>query len=292
MSATQTSNAKCPVISIANMKGGVGKSTIVIQATFAYSSEKYRFPDDRKILVVDMDPQGNSSTRLMRRTDLTQLEGTRTYELFSENLDEIKPARTPCGADLIFSLQNDGKLDDIELQPMDIFLNPIKHIADLANSGRYAAIILDCPPSRSRKFTAALSCATDVIVPVEVSGFATDALSGIMESIEIASEVNPAVQLTGVVINKFNSRSKRHKQERDTLISVLGDKVFEQPLVNRAPVDEANAEGIPVSKITSGAGRAASKEVEKICNEIAQRCGIEILKGKKPKSSTAKAKRD
>ncbi|MBU2952224.1 ParA family protein [Marinobacter sp. F3R08] len=292
MSDIVTRKTKCPVISIANMKGGVGKSTIVIQATFAYSSDKYRFPDDKKILVVDMDPQGNSSTRLMRRTDLSQLEGTRTHELFNEDLETIKPVSTPCGADLIFSLQNDGSLDDIELRPMEVFLNPIKHIADLARSGRYAAIILDCPPSRSRKFTAALSCATDVIVPVEVSGFATDALSGIMESIEIAAEVNPVVQLTGVVINKFNSRSKRHKQERETLIRVLGDKVFDQPLVNRAPVDEANAEGIPVSKITSGAGRAAAKEVEIICNEIAQRCGIEILKGKKPKRSPASVKRD
>ena len=287
---SEQSQTRTPVIAVANMKGGVGKSTLVIQSTFAYSSDKYRFPDDRKILVIDMDPQGNSSTRLCRKTDLTDLEGTRTYELFKENLAEIKPARTPCGAELIFSLQNDGHLDDVELEPMEIFMNPIKHIAELADSGRYAAIILDCPPSRSRKFIAALSCATDVIVPVEVSGFATDALSGIMESIELAAQVNPEVKLTGVVINKFNSRSARHKQERDTLISALGDKVFAQALVNRAPVDEANAEGIPVSKITSGAGRAATKEVQSICNEIAKRSGIQFESAKN-KSAVGKVKK-
>lgn len=264
-----------PVIAISNHKGGVGKSTITLQVAY-YLSQRAGLPEGKRLLVVDLDPQGNCSTRLLRKTDLEDEPGTRSYELFDENLEDIRTTLTPAGAEIIYSTMNDTVLDDIELQDMSVFMNPMQHIQRLADSGKYAAILIDCPPSRSRKLIAALSCATDVIVPVEVSGFAQDALQGIIQSIEIAEEVNPAVKLTGVIINKYASRSHRHVAERDLLADALGDLLFNQVLSFRTPLDEANSLAVPIWSMSKGSARAAAKEIKAVCEEIVERTGIEL----------------
>lgn len=272
-----------PVIAIANLKGGVGKSTITLQTAY-YIAQKIGFPNNKKLLVIDLDPQGNTSTRLLRDTELEDYTGTRSYDLFNEHLDKIEPTLTPCGADLIYSTQNDTNLDDIELQEMDVFINPIAHVAKLAESGVYGAILIDCPPSRSRKLIAALSCATDVIVPVEVSGFAQDALQGIMKSIDIAAQVNSGVKLTGVVINKYSSRSHRHVAEKNLLKEALGDLLFDEQLSFRTPLDEANSLAIPIWSMSKGSARAAAKEIKGVCDEIIKRTGL-VMKTKKVKKA-------
>jgi chromosome partitioning protein len=285
-----TTRHKVPTIAFANLKGGVGKSTITLQTAY-YLSQKIGFADDKKLLVVDFDPQGNTSTRMLQRTDIEDAGGTRSHQLFKEKLDVIKPVLTPCGADLIYATQNDTVLDDIELQDMDVFINPMAHLAKLAESGKYAAILIDCPPSRSRKLIAALACATDIIVPVEVSGFAKDALTGIMKSIETAEQVNPDVRLTGVIINKFASRSHRHVHEKNLLKDALGDLLFEQTLSFRTPLDEANSLAIPIWSMGKGSARAAATEIKAVCEEIIRRTGLRMNKPVPPKKkSVRKAK--
>lgn len=273
---------RTPVIAFANHKGGTGKSTICLQTAY-YLAQRAELPDNKGILVVDWDPQGNSSTRLMRLDDLSKVDGTRTAELFGENMGDVHPARTPAGPDLIMSLKNDVELDDIELMPMEVFLNPVEHIQALADSGKYAAILMDCPPARSRKLIAALASATDVIVPVEVSGFARDGLEGLLESLNRVEEVNPDIRLTGVIINKFSSRSDRHQREKGRLEEALGDLLLEQRISFRTPVDEANCEAIPVWAMSKGSARAAAKELKDVCEEIIRRTGIETVKPKKRK---------
>jgi len=277
---------KVPIIAFANHKGGVGKSTTTLQVSY-YLAEKFVLANDKKLLVVDMDPQGNTSTRMMGQMDLDGIGGTRTYELFQENLDEITPVKTPRGADLIYSTQNDTVLDDIELMDMSVFINPMGHLSRLLESGEYGAVLIDCPPARSRKLIAALACATDVIVPVEVSGFAKDALHGIMKSIDIAEQVNPDVQLTGVIINKFSSRSSRHVYEKNMLKEALGDLLFDQTIAFRTPLDEANSLAIPIWSMQKGSAKMAATEIQAVCAEIIKRTGLKV---KNPLKKTVRKK--
>lgn len=271
---------RTPVIAFANLKGGTGKSTICLQTAY-YLAQRAELPDNKRILVIDWDPQGNTSTRLTREDDLSKVKGTRTAEMFSEELVSVVPARTPSGPDLILSLKNDVELDDVELMPMEVFLNPVGHIQALAESGKYAAILMDCPPARSRKLIAALASATDVLVPVEVSGFARDGLEGLLDSLNRVEEVNPSIRLTGVIINKFSSRSDRHQSEKVRLEEALGDLLLEQRISFRTPVDEANCDAIPVWAMSKGSARAAAKELKAVCEEIIRRTGIETVKAKK-----------
>ncbi|QCF28121.1 ParA family protein [Hydrocarboniclastica marina] len=266
-----------PIIAFANHKGGTGKSTITLQTAY-YLAQRAGIPEGKKILVVDFDPQGNTSTRLTRLDDLEELGGTRTADLFNPDLEEVTPVMTQSGADLIYSLKNDLDLDDIELEDLAVFQHPQVHIRRLAQTGKYAAILLDCPPARSRKLIAALTAATHVIVPVEVSGFARDGLEGLIRSIEIARQINDDIQLTGVIINKYSSRSDRHRREKGRLEDALGDLLLPQNISFRTPIDEANCEAIPIWAMAKGSARTAAKEVKLVCEEIIRRTGIKLVK--------------
>lgn len=266
-----------PIVAFANHKGGTGKSTITLQTAY-YLAQRAGIPDGKRILVVDFDPQGNTSTRLTRMDDLSDQGGTRTAELFNPNLAEVVPVATQSGADLIYSLKNDLELDDIELEDLSVFQHPQKHIRKLAASGKYAAILLDCPPARSRKLIAALTSATNIIVPVEVSGFARDGLEGLIRSVEIARQVNEDIEISGVVINKYSSRSDRHRREKGRLKEALGDLLMDERLSFRTPIDEANCEAIPIWSMSKGSARTAAKEVKLVCEEIIARTGIQLAK--------------
>lgn len=259
-----------PVIAFSNQKGGPGKTTICLQTAFQLSS---RTNLDKPILVVDFDAQGNTSTRLMQMNDLSTLEGTRTTDLFSEEDIQINPIKTPYGCDLIFAHKNDVKLDDISSLELESLLYPQRHLQPLIDSGKYAAVLIDCPPSLGHKLYAALNMATHVYVPVEVSGFARDGIEGLMGSLERVQELNEEIVLGGVIVNKFSSRSDRHKREVARLEGALGDLVFKERIGFRTSVDEANSDGVPIFSMQKGSAREAAKEIKLVVHEIMRRSG-------------------
>lgn len=262
---------KIPVIAFANQKGGPGKTTLALQTAF-YLSLKGGLK--KPILVVDFDAQGNTSTRLMGRSDLEELGGTRTIDLFNEELKEVKPIQSPYGCDLIYSLMNDVELDDIDSEDLRVILNPAKNLQPLLDEGKYSAVIIDCPPSLGRKLYGALAWATHVIVPVEVSGFAVDGIKGLTRTIDRVQEINPDVVLSGIVINKYSSRSDRHRREVKRLEDALGKLVLSQRVAFRTSLDEANSDGVPVWTLNKGSARVAAKEMRAVILEVCRRVGI------------------
>lgn len=259
-----------PVIAFSNQKGGPGKTTICLQTAFQLSA---RTDLENPILVIDFDAQGNTSTRLMQMNDLSQLEGTRTSDLFGQDNIEVRPTQTPYGCDLIFAEKNDVKLDDVSSMELESLLYPQKHLTDLINSGQYSAVLIDCPPSLGHKLYAALNLATHVFVPVEVSGFARDGIEGLMGSLERVKELNPDIELGGIIVNKFSSRSDRHKREVARLEGALGDLVLKERIGFRTSVDEANSDGVPIFSMQKGSAREAAKEMKLVVQEIMRRSG-------------------
>ncbi|WP_106477798.1 ParA family protein [Phytohalomonas tamaricis] len=258
------------VISFANQKGGVGKSTLCIQCAF------YLTEAGNRVLVIDLDGQGNTSSRLVREKDGSDKEfyGTKTSELFNPALEEINPMICPRGMDLIHTPKNDPDLFEMEAASLDMAMMPSKNIHAHRLTDNYDYILIDCPPSLGRKLVAALTMSTHVVSPVQLSGFAVDGVEGLLNTIiSVREAYNPDLEITGIVINNLNSRSGTHKKARQELLDAIPDLIFKSQIGSRAPIDNATNMGIPVWSIKSGSGRTAAKEVRSVMQEIVKKVG-------------------
>lgn len=255
------------IISFANQKGGVGKSTLCIQMAFFLHDKKQR------VLVIDMDGQGNTSSRLAREKGSEAdpvYQGTKTSELFQSGLDNIRVMHCSYGMDLIHTPKNDPELFEMEAIPLDQVVNPRQNLTPLLAD--YDYVLLDCPPSLGRKLVAALTMSTHVVCPVQLSGFAVDGVEGLLNTIvSVKNTLNPGLSILGIVINNMNNRSITHKKAMQQLYQEIPELMFRNVISSRAPLDNATNLGIPVWKLRSGAAGDAAREVRAVLREILER---------------------
>jgi chromosome partitioning protein len=258
------------VISFANQKGGVGKSTICIQAAFYLTLIM-----QKKVLVLDMDAQGNTSSRLAPRVPddhgsfETVLHGTKTAELFQDSLESIEVINCPSGMDLIHTPKNDPALFEMESVPLEKAMNPAKNLSALFQ--QYDYVLIDCPPSLGRKLVAALVMSTHVVCPVKLSGFAVDGVEGLFNTIiGIREAYNSDLDIVGIIINDMD-RSVNHDRSLKELEKSVPDLLFKNKIMHRPPLDSAITEGIPVWNLRYG--HVAAKEVEAVLNELLEKVG-------------------
>ena len=219
------------VIAFANQKGGVGKSTLTVQAAFYL--RKHR---KKKVLVIDIDSQGNTTESLTQGQPYT---ATSSAALFEPNLEELGIFDdTPYGVDLIGSEPNSNEGYDIESRELDVIRNPAANIQALKDA--YDYILVDCPPSLGRKLLGGLVMADYVICPIKLSGYAVGGVSGMVNTIR-------AVQL----------------------VSETNCDIFNSKLRHRAPIDAATTMGIPVDEIRNG--KRSYEELEAVYKEMLAR---------------------
>lgn len=258
------------VISFANQKGGVGKSSLCIQAGFHFAMKC-----NKRVLVVDMDGQGNTSSRLAPRTTSDDgsfepiLSGTKTAELFNENVVDIEVIKCPSGIDLIHTPKNDPDLFEMEAIPLEQAMNPAKNLAKLFEN--YDYVLIDCPPSLGRKLIAALLMSTHVVCPVKLSGFAVDGVEGLLGTIiGVREAYNSNLNIVGIIINDMD-RSINHDRSLKSLEESVPELVFKNKIMHRPPLDTAITEGIPIWELRYG--HVAAKEVEMVLDELLERVG-------------------
>lgn len=262
------------IISISNQKGGVGKSTLVIQLAF-YLAEKEK---GKRIAVIDLDGQGNTSSRLGPRETVNgvtnvNFTGTRVVDLFDETLKApLSVTECPSGVHLFHSEKNDADLFEIESASLSASLNPKKHLHEYLNEN-YDYVIIDCPPSLGRKLIAALALSTHVLCPVQLSGFAVDGLEGLLGTImTVKSQINPSLKIAGVLVNNMD-RSVSQERSYKGLAEALGESfkgvLFDNLIMHRAPIDQATSEGIAISSLNYG--HVAAKEVKAVLDELMKR---------------------
>ncbi|CAM5562693.1 ParA family protein [Eoetvoesiella caeni] len=258
------------IISFANQKGGVGKSTLCIQTAFFLSEDK-----TKRVLVIDMDPQGNTSSRLAARTEtedggiIYHYTGTRSAELFQKKSLKITVTKCPSGADLIYTPRNDPDLAEIEQEPLDVAENPAKHLAKIADD--YDYVLIDCPPSLGRKLVGALVASTHVVCPVKLSGFSVDGVEDILNTIiGLQQSANKNLNLVGIVINDMD-RSVSHEKALSQLNATVPDLLFKNIIMHRPPLDSATSDGVPVWSLRYG--HVAAAEVKAVLNEIMNKVG-------------------
>lgn len=256
------------IISVASQKGGVGKSTICIQLAF-YLALKL----NKRTLVIDMDGQGNTSSRLgPKKTDSKGREsvyftGTKTSDLYHPDLDKVEVTQCPSGVDLIHVPRGDTSLYDMEAAPIRYTLNPAKNLKEIIKS--YDYVLVDCPPSLGRNLVSALTFSTHIVSPIKLSCFAVDGVERLMHTIRgVQRRSNPNLRVTGLLVNDLD-RSVNQARSLAVLEKEIGGLLYKNIIRHRPPLDTANSLGVPVWDLKYG--HVAAKEVIAALEEIIER---------------------
>jgi chromosome partitioning protein len=255
------------IIAVANQKGGVGKTTTAINLAAALVESGQR------VLVVDLDPQGNASTGLgVDERELT------TYELLVDDapLNSVIQKTSIDGLSIVPATV-DLSSADIELISNEkrsfLLHDALRQTAMDAYSWDY--ILIDCPPSLNLLTVNAMVAAHSVLVPLQSEFFALEGLSQLMLTIrEVRQAANPNLRIEGIVLTMYDRRNNLSQQVEKDARDNLGDLVFETKIPRNVRVSEAPSFAMPVlnydpNSLGAMAYRDLAAELMKKHNKIA-----------------------
>lgn len=234
------------VIVVANQKGGVGKTTTVVNMAHFYHRK------GKKVLVIDFDGQGNATSTIGAEHDI----GIMAKELFSENKLEFPEPESGLGL-----ISADFSLNDVEELHISAIPIPAMHIQGISWAD---IVIIDTPPSLGRRLLGAIIASDFLVCPMDLSRFSGDGLAQLMQTIEMVKDrFNPNLEFLGILVNKVNTRSTAQKKTLEGLFSSLGDNVIPQMVASRASIGDSIDDGEPIFSIKTGAGRKGAEEFNK-----------------------------
>ncbi len=228
------------IIAIANQKGGVGKSTTAVSLGAALADIGYR------VLVADLDPQGNASTGLGIRHDARDIT---VYDVVVAEAD-IERAIIPTPVERLHAVPATIDLAGAEIELVSQFSREsrLKRAIEPLQEGVYDFILLDCPPSLGLLTINALTAAEELIVPIQCEYYALEGLGQLLRNVSLVQQnINSGLRLSGIVMTMFDPRTKLSEQVVQEVQRYFGDLVYSVIIPRTVRLSEAPGFGQPIT---------------------------------------------
>lgn len=255
------------IISIANQKGGVGKTTTAVNLCTALAN------CGCKVLLIDIDPQSNATSGLGFPTNI--MEGS-VYELLTEARNP-KECITDTEIENLYLVKSNINLVGIEIEIVSmqerefILKNRLKDVKDY-----FDFIFIDCPPSLSLITLNALVASDSILIPVQSEYYALEGLTLLLNTIKmVKARLNPLLDIEGYLLTMFDSRLKLSNQVEAELEKYFRDKLYKVKVMRNVKISESPSYGKPVvayDPLSMGA-----KNYTELANEFLRRNGMEHL---------------
>ena len=225
------------IIAIANQKGGVGKTTTCVNLAASMAATR------RKVLVIDLDPQGNAT--MASGVDKYEVERT-SYDLLVDELPakDVIVTETSGGYHLIAA---NSDVTAAEIRLLEFFAREIRLRNSLsAIRDQYDYIFIDCPPSLNLLTVNAMSAADSILVPMQCEYFALEGLTALVDTVsKLVAVVNPELKIEGILRTMYDHRNRLSNDVSDQLKQHFGDKVYRTVIPRNVRLAEAPSFGSP-----------------------------------------------
>jgi chromosome partitioning protein len=247
---------------VANQKGGVGKSTTAVSLGAALAEM------GRRVLVVDLDPQGNASTGLGIRHEARKVT---VYDVLANDAP-IMEAVVQTPVPNLFGIPSTIDLAGAEIELVSQFSRELKlrkAMEPLRETG-FDFVFLDCPPSLGLLTVNAMAAAEELIVPIQCEYYALEGLGQLIKNVRLVQQnVNPALRLSGIVMTMFDPRTKLSEQVVEEVRRYFGDRVYDTIIPRTVRLSEAPGFGQPITVYDPRSSGA--KRYRELAGEVAQK---------------------
>jgi chromosome partitioning protein len=226
------------IICITNQKGGVGKTTTTVNLASCLAAI------EKKTLLVDMDPQGNSTSGV--GLDKTQCDPN-IYHVLMGDADLLSAIR-PTEMKKLFCLPSNGHLTGAEVELVSMEEREVRLKKALATvEADFDYILIDCPPSLGFLTLNALVAAQSVLIPVQSEYYALEGLSSLIETVErVRESLNPDLKIEGALLTMYDSRTKLAGQVSEEVRKFFGEKVYNTVIPRNVQLSESPSFGKPI----------------------------------------------